>query len=433
MSVRRMTGGAASRPDGASDDRMPRRALFESLAFLPGVIVAAFAAAGIALVEVDEAVTAAGFVFQGDADAARTLLSVIAGSLITVAGLVFSMTLVTLQLASTQFSPRVLRTFFGDRLTQVTIGTYVGTFTYALLVLRSVGGQQDGGDFVPRISITVASALGIVAVLLLIAFLHHVSQMIQVSHVMRAIGRETLEQIDRSHPEHYSGPCDAAATELLDRWRSEERGSVRPDWPGFVERVDMKDLVGGLAGVDRLALLVRPGDFVSIEAPLAEVWPADAAERCAATIRAAVEIGPERSLDQDLDFGLRQLTDTAVRAMSPAMNDPTTAVTCVGYLRSALTTLSRRALPTGLQGLPARGLTVIVAQRSFEEHLSVLEEVARYARDDPRVEHAVLAALRSVAEAAADCGAFERASAVQRLIDDVRSGSAPLDRLADAS
>jgi uncharacterized membrane protein len=410
---------------------MPRRDLVESLGFLPAVIVIAFAAAAIGAVEIDEAVDAPAVVFQGDADAARTLLSVIAGSLITVAGLVFSMTLVVLQLASSQFSPRVLRTFFGDRLTQATIGTYVGTFVFALLVLRSVGGSQDGADFVPRISITVVSSLGVLAVVLLIVFLHHVSQLIQVSHVMRAIGRETLEEIDRSHPDEYSGPCDdAAAAELLDWWRSRAPGSVWPEDPGFVERVDLKDLVGDLAAVDQLALLVRPGDFVSVETPLAEVWPAEAADRCAAAIRAAVRVGPERSLDQDLDFGLRQLTDTAVRAMSPAMNDPTTAVTCVGYVRSALTALSRRALPSGVLWLPDRGLTVVTARRTFDEHLAVLDEVARYARDDPRVEQAVLAALRSVVDAAVDCGAFERATAAQRLIDEVRARSAPRGRLA---
>jgi uncharacterized membrane protein len=332
------------------------------------------------------------------------------------------MTLVVLQLASSQFSPRVLRTFFGDRLTQATVGTYVGTFVFALLVLRSVGGSANGDEFVPRMSVTAASALGIAAVVLLIVFLHHVSQLIQVSHVMHTIGHDTLEQIDRSHPERYSSPRDeAAATALLARWRAEEPGRVLPGEPGFVERLDLNDLIGDLAGVERLALLVRPGDFVSVESPLAELWPAEAAERCAGTIRDAVEIGPERSLDQDLDFGLRQLTDTAVRAMSPAMNDPTTAVTCVGYLRSALTTLSGRALSTGVHG--ARGITVIAAQRTFDEHLAALAEVARYGRDDPRVEQAVLTALESVVDAAADCGAFERAVAAQRLIDDVSSGS----------
>ena len=123
---------------------------------------------GIVLVEIDGQLDLDGsqVVFKGDGPAARTVLSVIAGSLITVAGLTFSITMVVLQLASSQFSPRILRTFFGDRVTQITIGTYVGTFVYSILVLRAVGSFGDAG-FVPRLSVTVASLLGIGAVVLL--------------------------------------------------------------------------------------------------------------------------------------------------------------------------------------------------------------------------------------------------------------------------
>ena len=160
------------------------RNLSQSLGFVPGVTVVLFATLGIVLVEIDGQLDLTGnqVVFRGDGPAARTVLSVIAGSLITVAGLTFSITMVVLQLAASQFSPRILRTFFGDRVTQITIGTYIGTFVYSLLVLRAVGSYGDAG-FVPRLSVAVASLLGIGAVVLLVVFLNHVSQLIQVSHV----------------------------------------------------------------------------------------------------------------------------------------------------------------------------------------------------------------------------------------------------------
>jgi uncharacterized membrane protein len=152
--------------------------LSHSLGAIPGFIVFLFAVLGVVLVEVDRHLDLdrVQWVFNGNGSAARTVLSVIAGSLITVAGLTFSITMVVLQLAASQFSPRILRTFFGDRVTQVTIGTFVGTFVYSILVLRAVGSITDAG-FVPRLSVTLASLLGIGAAVLLIVFLHHVSQL----------------------------------------------------------------------------------------------------------------------------------------------------------------------------------------------------------------------------------------------------------------
>ena len=182
-----------------------------SLGVIPGAIVLLFAALGVGLVELDGHLDLNGvqFVFRGDGSAARTVLSVIAGSLITVAGLTFSITVVVLQLASSQFSPRILRTFFADRVTQVTIGTFVGTFVYSILVLRAVGAFDDAG-FVPRLSVTVASLLGIGAAVLLIVFLHHVSQLIQVSHVTATIADDTLERTEVLYAERYGDPLAEA-------------------------------------------------------------------------------------------------------------------------------------------------------------------------------------------------------------------------------
>lgn len=383
--------------------------LSQSLAFVPGVVVLVFAVLGAGLVEVDRHLSLTGgrVLFEGDTSAARTVLSVIAGSLITVAGLTFSSTLVVLQLASSQFSPRILRTFFGDRLTQVTIGTYVGTFVYAMLVLRAVGAS---GGFVPRISVSVGTLLGIAAVLLLIVFLNHVSKMVQVSHVSATIAHATLIRTDRLYPEPYTAPVEAAEPgALLHAWRAEAAGAVRGPRPGFVQRVAADELAGALRGqADRVALLVCPGDFVSAEQPLAEVWPAGAADACAPAVRAAVSIASERDLDQDIDFGVRQLADTALRAISPGINDPTTAVTCIGYLQSILVRLTEHADPPELIQPGGDGPAVLLRRRAHDEYLDALLQVGRHADGDAWVAGALLDALAACTAAARRCGAAGR-------------------------
>ena len=410
-----------------------RRNLSQSLGFVPGVIVFVFAVLGIVLVEIDRQLDLDGVkvVFEGDGGAARTVLSVIAGSLITVAGLTFSITMVVLQLASSQFSPRILRTFFGDRITQITIGTYVGTFVYAILVLRAVGSFGDAG-FVPRLSVTVASLLGIGAVILLVVFLHHVSLLIQVSHVVGNVAHDTLARIDVLHPEPLGRSVeDREEDELLASWRAEAPGRVLPHRPGFVQRIGLHDLTSGLSGrADRLAILVCPGDFVSVETPIAEVWPAAAAERCGEAIAGAISIADERDLDQDVGFGIQQLTDTALKGISPGINDPATAVTCIGYLQAILVRLAGRAAPSGVRRFPDRGVTVIVRSRGFEEHLESLVQVARYVDADAWVAGKILRALEACAAAAAEVGSEERLAAVLAVAGPI-AGQAVEDAKSD--
>ncbi len=385
--------------------------LSQSLGFIPGVIVLAFGVLGIVLVQIDGQVDLEGveLVFKGDGSAARTVLSVIAGSLITVAGLTFSITMVVLQLASSQFSPRILRTFFGDRITQITIGTFVGTFVYSILVLRAVGSFGDAG-FVPRLSVTTASLFGIAAAVLLIVFLHHVSQMIQVSHVAANIAQQTLARADVLYPKPYGRPVeDERVSDLLDSWHSQSAGRVLPSHPGYVQRVAIDHLAKSLAPhAERVAIPVCPGDFVSIEAPIAEVWPASAAERCRSQLRSVVSIASERDLVQDLDFGLRQLTDMALKALSPGMNDPMTAVTCISYLRSLLVRLAERESPPSVRRFPDLELTVIVRRRGFDEYLESMLQINRYAEGDAWVVGEMLLALQACAQAAGRCGAVDR-------------------------
>ncbi|WP_187369460.1 DUF2254 domain-containing protein [Baekduia soli] len=390
--------------------------LSQNLGVIPGLIVALFAALAIGLVELDKHIDLDGVqvVFRGDGSAARTVLSVIASSLITVAGLTFSITMVVLQLAWSQFSPRLLRTFFGDRVTQVTIGTFVGTFAYSILVMRAVGSYGDAG-FVPRLSVAVASLLGIGAAALLVVFLHHVSQLIQVSHVTATIARETLARTDALYPSRFgAGAEDESATELLTAWRRERAPEpVLPPRPGFVQRVGLDELARGMRGrAGQVVVLVCPGDFVSVETPLAEVWPQDGAEGWREAVLGAVTIASERDLDQDVDFGLRQLTDTALRALSPGINDPTTAVTCIGYLRAILVRLAERAPTPAVRRFDDHQMTVVARQRGFDEHCEAMLQIGRYVAGDAWVAGELLAALHGCAQAARRCGASQRQGVV---------------------
>ena len=409
-------------------------ALSQSLGAIPGLIVVLFGALAFALIEVDEALDLgnAPFLFSADPDAARTLLSVVAGSLITVAGLTFSITMVVLQLTSSQFSPRILRTFFGDRLTQVTIGMFVGTFAFSLIVLRTVG-VAGGGGAVPRLSVTVSSALGISAVILLIVFLHHVSLMIQVSHVMGSIARATLARVDVLYPDVYAGD-GKGAQEVLRSWRATPGGRVLPERPGYVRAIGLEGLAKALGDrASHVAVLARAGDFASLESPIAEVWPPEAADACDAAILDAMTIADERELREDVDFGLRQLTDTALKALSPSLNDPTTATTCVGYLRSILARLAEREYPPLLRRHDEHGVELLVARREFTDHLECLLQLGRSVGNDAWVATEILGAFAAVAAVADRVGADERLEAAARMASVVAQqahdgASSELDR-----
>jgi len=390
--------------------------LSQSLGFIPGFIVLVFAVLGIVLVQVDGSINFDGVevLFKGDGPAARTVLSVVAGSLITVAGLTFSITMVVLQLASTQFSPRILRTFFGDRVVQITIGTYVGTFVYSLLVLRAVGSYGEA-DFVPRLSVTIASLLGIFAVVLLIVFLHHVSQMVQVSQVVANIAKATLARIDIIYPEGYGKASETdSSSDLRDQWRLQEPGRVLAPQAGYVQRIGLDGLAEGVAPhAERVAVLVCPGDFVSAETPVAEIWPTEATDDCEYVLLDVMVIASERDLQQDVDFGVRQLADIAIKSMSPGINDPATAVMCVGYLGAIFARLTERASASPVREYPDQDLTVIVRERQFSEYLEAMLQINRYVAGDTWVIAEMLKALDECKLAARRCGADERAQAIR--------------------
>jgi len=365
------------------------------------------------------------FLFGGDASAARGILSAVAGAFATIVGIVLSITIVTLQLVSSQFSSRALQGLLEDRLNQLVAGAFVGVFIYCLLVLRTVRSEDTpGGPFVPPLSVTAAITLGVLGLVLLILFIHHVSETIQLSTIAERIGGSTLDALDRLYPEPFDRrSADESGPEFVRRWNAEsgEPAVVRPARPGYVRSIALGTLLEGLGEGDRLHVRVRPGDFVTEGSPLASLWSADGRrDERVDTIRRTVNVSSRRDMRQDAAFGIQQLADIAVRALSPGVNDPTTAVTCVGYLQAGLERLARRTLPSALIRVPGRGTVAVVEVRTFAEYVEgAFLEVGRHASRDARVVAAVLDSLARVATAVMRAGSVERLAGVLEVAEAV--------------
>jgi uncharacterized membrane protein len=277
------------------------------------------------------------WVISGSADAARQILTSLAAALITVVGVVFSIILVALTLTSTQFGPRMLRNFVRDRGTQWTLGTFVGTFVYAMLDLVAIGPGVHG-DFVPHISITVALGLTLVDVGILIYFIHHVATMIQLPQVIATIARDLDRAIDAETANgHRTDPYTDAESKTLRGMLAREGGTVTAASSGYLQFVRRSVLID--LAVDREAVIqlhYRPGHFVARGDRFATVWPATAAPAVQRRLSRSHVTGPFRTLTQDVAFAVDQLVEIAIRALSPAVNDTFTALTCIDWLSASL-------------------------------------------------------------------------------------------------
>ena len=243
----------------------------------------------------------------------------------------------TLTLASTQFGPRMLRNFIRDRGTQITLGTFVATFVYATLVLISIGPGAHGRDFVPHLSITVAVGLVAVAMAVLIFFIHHIAISIQLPQVI-ATHRRRPRARDRRRVRRRPSDLEAgpSVAELLRRM-AEAGGIVPAPASGYLQFVAHHTLIGLAAEKGAvIRLLSRPGHFLVEGHPIATVWPPDAADSVSRALRRAHITGSTRTLAQDLSFAVDQLVEIAIRALSPAVNDTFTALTCIDWLGASL-------------------------------------------------------------------------------------------------
>ena len=340
------------------------------------------------------------WVIFGSADAARQILTTLAAAVITVVGVVFSITIVTLTLASTQFGPRMLRNFIRDRGTQFTLGTFVATFVYATLVLISIGPGGGTDTFVPHLSISISVALVTLSMGVLIFFIHHIATSIQLPQVIASIAHDLSRAIDAESDEDgvkiEAGP---SLSELLTRMR-EGGGEVPAPASGYLQFIRHETLVGLAAEKGAVIRLHhRPGHFVVSGNAMATVWPAGAAASVSQALRRAHICGPNRTLVQDLAFAVDQLVEIAIRALSPAVNDTFTALTCIDWLGDSLCKITTRWHPVRLHRDSHGFVRVITAQVSYPGLVErAFEKIRQAGRGMPAVMIRQLEALTNIME-----------------------------------
>ncbi|MEU7168247.1 DUF2254 domain-containing protein [Streptomyces morookaense] len=347
--------------------------------------------------------------FAGTADDARQALITIASTVVTVIALVLGLTIVTLQLASTQFSPRLLRNFLRDRPNQVVLATFVATFAYSTAGLYTV--RATGGADFPRLAVSGAIALIFLSLGMLVFFVHHIVHSIKIDTIMTSVaevaGRAVRAYTSEGPGTDRTGPVPPPGALALAATRS-----------GYVQTVQPALLVEAAAGQDAVVAIVpRVGDhIVAGTAPLAMAWsrrgggpPADV-PALARAVHHAVQIGTERTLQQDVMFGLRQLVDIALRALSPAVNDPYTGVQTLDRLAVLVDALGRRTLGDDIRTDAAGVVRAVVAGPAFADYLDLAcGQIRRYGAGEPAV---CLALLRLLTTAAASVTDPRRRAAV---------------------
>jgi uncharacterized membrane protein len=372
---------------------------------VPSTMTLGAAALAFGMVWLDELATGEfigqlSWVYTGGPDGAREVLSTIAGSMITVAGVSFSITIVALTLASQQFGPRILRNFLRDMGNQVVLGTFVSTFLYCLLVLRTVRGLE-GTEFVPHLAVTTGVVLATFSLGVLIYFIHHVSTSIQATRIIANVAGDLDRAIDDLFPDkpgserEASIPNDPAPTGPFDN----DAPAVRARSAGYVQAIDYERLVR-MAQEHKLVVRVEatPGTFVREGGHLliaGRPLPVDGNDEQA--FRSAFVIGSERADTQDITFFIDQLVELAVRALSPGINDPETARSCIDRLEHAACRMTGRQPPSSVRYDQDGQARVISPALTIETiAASAFEEIGRYGRASVSVTCRLLTAVESV-------------------------------------
>ena len=337
------------------------------------------------------------WVISGTADASRQILTALAAAYITVVGVVFSVILVALTLASTQLGPRMLRNFLRDRGTQWTLGTFVGTFTFAILVLISIGPGKHG-DFVPHASISTVLVLSLLDVGVLIYFIHHIAVQIQLPYVIASIAADVVKAIDEEAAPPPGGPRLGPSPQEILAAMDAEHGVVTASESGYLQYVSHAKLVRIATEADAVIhLLYRPGHFIVAGRLLATVTPPEAAPRVKEALRMAHLSGPHRSLSQDISFGIDQLVEIAVRALSSAVNDPFTALSCIDWIGDCLRQVALRWHPQVVHRDRAGHVRLIRTQASYDRLVRRgFEKVRQNSRGMPSVMIRELQALKEI-------------------------------------
>lgn len=386
---------------------------------------------------------------------ARLVLSTIAGSMITVAGVVFSITIATVSYASAQYGPRLLTNFMRNRGNQFSLGTFIATFIYCLMVLRTIRGSDEGligaiddAAFTPNISVLVGLVLALCSIAVLIYFVHHVARSIHISHVVADIGYELRNQITDRFPKSVGisgseGDDEKSPPEGLPRaLRRMRDDELLPDDAtevaiataqkiGFVQAVDADTLIQTAAAHGLvLRLECHPGDFLQESTAILSIWPSTGlSDEELAPFQNAIIVGDTRTPVQDVLFLVDQLVEIATRALSPGVNDPFTAKNCLDWLGASVGYLSGRAPPDAFRYDEDNKLRVIAYPNTYEDFThKAFEQMTPYVSRDVNVSIHMLNTIAQVAGTARrglERRALERV--LDRLVDSCRENLSGTD------
>ena len=385
--------------------------LWESLRtsywFVPALMTIGSIGLSVASVHLDGQVktrwvrTVAG-IWTGSPEGAREVLSTIAGSMITIVGVVFSITIVALTLASSQFGPRLLRSFMRDLGNQIVLGTFVSTFVYCLLVLRTVR-IEDGAQFVPDLSVTLGIVFALASLGVLIYFIHHVSSSIQADYLVASVARELDAAIEHMFPEELGEPGTEAraAPDEVPAEIEAEGAIVEADRSGYVQTIDEEELMSTARAEGLVLELLRfPGRFLIAGTALAQAWPPDRVDDDVADrIRGAFLLGRRRTPTQDPEYAVHQIVEIAVRALSPGINDPFTTMSCLDWLGVALSRLAGRRIPSPYRYDDRGRLRVIAHGTDFPAMAdAAFNQIRQYGRGSVSVVLRLLDTIAAVGE-----------------------------------
>ena len=372
-----------------------RDQLTDSFWFLPSAMALLAVGLALGMVALDRElgsdwVSGYGWVFGGGADGARSVLSAISGSVMTVVSIVFSLTISTLAQTSSHYGPRVLRNFTSDRRVQLTLGTFIATFVYCLLVLRTVRSVQES-TFVPYLAVTLGLVLALASMAVLIFFIHFIAQSIQAENLIAEVGQDFERAVPQFFPAGVGESHGHRKTLAPGHWQ----GARQVDAPGsgYLQRVDDDTLLRLATDHDLQCRLEKtPGQFVSQGTPLLHVLPAEAlSDELAAQLQECFLLGAHRTRHQDPLYSIQQLVEIAAHALSPGINEPFTALTCIDWLGASIRKVMRRELPASERYDEAGGLRVVAPEMTFE-HLwrTAFDQVRVYGADSPDILLALL-------------------------------------------
>jgi len=328
-----------------------------------------------------------------DPQVAQVILAGIAASTMTVVSIVFAILLMTLTLASMQFSPRIIRSFVQDRLTQWTLGIFLGTFLYCIAVLPVTRSVPQ--PFTPLLAVMGAMLLAVACVGWLLFFIQHISYAISVNQIVDRIAADTIAVIEETMPwPHRNVRLDAVDPTIL-RWDT----NIASESSGYIRFIDQKRLIA-LAKSYRVKLNVtrRIGHFVPAGIPLIISTNGDRlTPEAIKELLGTFDFGPMRTLQQDVEFGVLQIVDIALKAISPAVNDPTTAIGCVDQLSRILIRFVAREPPDPVLYDPPGTVRVMIPWIGFEGLMdSAFEQIRLYAKSDVAVSLRLLRAFADI-------------------------------------